>query len=141
MSQKSSPCTCLNLRRASKTLTDIYDQYLASSSLSISQYSILRHVSCLAPVNVSDLSIALRLDRTTLVRSLKPLEEKELIEDISEDGTRNRELQLTEKGKHVFQSANQLWEKAQSDLVEYLGREDAEKFSEIMEKIENFKNK
>lgn len=140
MNQNSSPCTCLNLRRASKTLTDIYDKYLTSCQLSISQYSILRHINCLAPVSVSNLSIALRLDRTTLVRSLKPLEERELVEDISEDGTRNRELQLTEDGKNVFQSANGLWEKAQSDLVEYLGREDAEKFSEMLEKIEKYRS-
>lgn len=138
MNQKASPCTCLNLRRASKRLTDIYDQYLTSSMLSISQYSILRHIHYLAPVNVSDLSIELRLDRTTLVRSLKPLEEKKLVEDISEDGTRNRELQLTELGKRVYEEADLLWEKAQADLVEYLGKEDAEQFSRMLEKIENY---
>jgi DNA-binding MarR family transcriptional regulator len=99
----------------------------------------LRYISYLSPINVSDLSFALRLDRTTLVRNLKPLEERKLVEDISGTGTRNRELQLTESGRQVFESANNLWEKAQSDLATYLGSEDAGKLSEILEKIEHYK--
>lgn len=139
--RRPSPCTCLNLRRASLTLIDIYDQYLTSSSLSISQYSILRHIHQLEPVSVSDLSIALRLDRTTLVRGLKPLEERNLVEDISDEGTRNRAMQLTEKGNAFFQEAHQLWEKAQSDLEGYLGKDEADKLTEILEKIENYKKR
>lgn len=139
MQQESSPCTCLNIRRAATTLTDIYNQYLSTCSLTISQYSILRYINALSPISVSDLSIALRLDRTTLVRTLKPLEEKNLVEDISESGTRNRELQLTENGHCVFESANGLWEKAQADLEEYLGSEDAEIFAGILGKIEMYK--
>ena len=140
MEKRSSPCTCLNLRRSANALTDIYNQYLKLSELTISQYSILRHIHSLSPVNVSDLSNALRLDRTTLVRNLKHLEEKNLVMDISECGSRNRELQLTENGKHVFLVANGLWEEAQSDLVKYLGNEDAEKLAELLEKVERYKN-
>lgn len=140
MKKQSSPCTCLNVRRAANALTDIYNQQLKTSELTISQYSILRFINQLSPISVSDLSSALRLDRTTLVRNLKLLEEKNLVMDISERGSRNRELQLTERGKRVFESAHDLWENAQSGLVEYLGNEDAEKLSEILQKIERYKN-
>jgi DNA-binding MarR family transcriptional regulator len=138
MTLKASPCTCLNIRRASNALTEVYDQYLAACAISISQYSILRHIYFLAPVSVSDLSAALRLDRTTLVRNLRPLEEKEWVEDISDEGTRNRQLQLTAQGKALYRCADEAWEKAQSDISAYLGPEDAEKLTELLTKIENF---
>lgn len=139
MESKFSPCTCLNLRRASKSLTDVYDQYLSDTKLSISQYSILRHIHELQPINVSDLSIALRLDRTTLVRTLKPLEEHVFIEDISKEGTRNRELRLTKDGEKLFLAAHEKWEMAQLDIAAYLGEEDAKKLTDILYKIEKYK--
>lgn len=72
--KKSSVCNCLNLRRASLSITEIYDHYLAPSQLSVSQFSIPKHVREMAPVSVSELAAEIRLDRTTLVRNLKPLE-------------------------------------------------------------------
>jgi DNA-binding MarR family transcriptional regulator len=87
---------------------------------------------------VSDLSVALRLDRTTLVRNLRPLEQKKWVEDISEEGTRNRQLQLTVSGRAVYNCADVLWERAQADITAYLGPEDAEKLTVLLSKIENF---
>lgn len=140
-SKKPSPCTCLNMRRSSNALTDVYDRYLASCSVTVSQYSILRHIIYLAPVSVSDLSVALRLDRTTLVRNLRPLEQKKWIEDIAEEGTRNRQLQLTELGRQVFACADERWEQAQADITKHLGDEDAAKLAELLEKIEQYQGR
>ncbi|URN84259.1 MarR family winged helix-turn-helix transcriptional regulator [Acetobacterium wieringae] len=72
--KKSSVCSCLNMRRASLAMTEIYDHYLEPCHLSISQFSILKHIDGMEPVSVSELAAAIRLDRTTLVRNLKPLE-------------------------------------------------------------------
>lgn len=135
--KKPSICNCLNLRRASLAITKIYDEKLEPSGLSVSQYSIIKHLYHLGTVSVSDLSASIRLDRTTLVRSLKPLEEDGLITDISENGTRNRQLQLTEKGLSKYQEAAQLWGEAQQYIEQNLGEENVEKLTALLCLIEN----
>ncbi len=132
-----SICNCLNLRRASMSITEFYDNVLSSSGLSISQFSLLRNIELMGPVSVSDLAIALRLDRTTLVRNLKPLEKKGLIIDISMSGTRNRQLELSDKGKVVYLTAASLWQEAQHSIENYLGSEDLITLTTLLNKIEN----
>lgn len=128
-------CSCLKLRRASQAITKIYDEYLEPSGIKISQYSILKSIARMEPVNVSDLAINVRLDRTTLVRNLKPLEQKGLISDISKEGTRNRQIVLTENGKISLKEAIPLWEKAQDYIEQYLGVDDLSTLSILLLKI------
>lgn len=134
--KESSICNCLNVRRASAAITKIYDEKLAPSGLTVSQYSILRHIQYLAPVSVSDLAINIRLDRTTLVRTLRPLETASLIIDISQKGTRNRQLQLTEKGLEKIMEAEHLWKEAQSLIEQKIGKENIEKLTSLLNIIE-----
>jgi DNA-binding MarR family transcriptional regulator len=132
----SSPCNCLNIRRASQALTEVYDEFLAPSNINIGQFSLLKHINQLGPVSVSNLALIIRLDRTTLVRNLKPLEQSGLVEDISTEGTRNRQLRLTAKGIETYKHAEELWEKAQSFLEEYLGGGNIDVFNTLLSKIE-----
>ena len=126
----------MNMRRASHAITNIYDEFLASSNLNVEKFSLLKHIYQLEPVSVSDLSHVIRLDRTTLVRNLKPLEERNLIRDISAAGSRNRQLELTDEGVNTYRTAELLWEKAQSFLEEYLGADNIDLLTELLSKIE-----
>ena len=76
----------------SLAITVIYDHYLVPCHLSVSQLSNLKHMHAMEPVSVSELAAEIRLDRTTLVSNLKPLEQMGLIHDIAQSGTRNRQL-------------------------------------------------
>jgi DNA-binding MarR family transcriptional regulator len=134
--KKPSPCNCLNIRRASQSITEVYDEFLAPSNLKISQFSLLKHINQLGPVSVSDLAVIIRLDRTTLVRNLKPLEKSGFVEDISTEGTRNRQLRLTDKGIETYKHGEELWKKAQSFLEEYLGKDNIDIFTTLLSKIE-----
>lgn len=134
--KKSSSCNCINVRRASQAITEVYDEFLAPSNLNVSKFSLLKHIFQLGPVSVSDLALIIRLDRTTLVRNLKPLEESGLIRDISIEGSRNRQLKLTDKGVEAYRSAEQLWEKAQIFFEEYLGIDNINTLTVILSKIE-----
>lgn len=134
--KKSSSCNCLNIRRASQAVTEVYDEFLAPSNLKIGQFSLLKHINQLGPISVSDLALIIRLDRTTLVRNLKPLEKSGFVEDISIEGARNRQLKLTNKGIETYKYAEELWEKAQSFLEEYLGKDNIDTFTTLLSKIE-----
>ena len=107
--KKVSICNCVNLRRAAQAITEIYDKFLDSSGLKISQYLLLKHVNRLGPVSVSRLALEIRLDRTTIVRNLKPMEDKGFIKDVAKKGTRNRQLMLTDKGLEIFEVVEPLW--------------------------------
>lgn len=135
--KKPSPCNCLNLRRASSAMTKLYDCYLAPSGLTVAQFSLLRHVLKLGPVNVSTLAEKIRLDRTTLVRNLQPLEEAGLIVDVSVPGTRGRELELTEKGKEKLAEAKLLWKEAQLHIEQALGEKNIKLLTELLSRVEN----
>ena len=104
--------------------------------MKIGQFSLLKHINKLGPVSVSDLALIIRLDRTTLVRNLKPLEESGFVEDISTEGARNRQLKLTVKGIENYKYAEELWKKAQSFLEEYLGKDNIDTFTTLLSKIE-----
>jgi DNA-binding MarR family transcriptional regulator len=134
--KKPAVCSCLNLRRASQAITQVYDECLAPSGLKISQFSLLKHIKQLGPVSVSDLALKIRLDRTTLVRNLKSIEERGLITDIAAKGTRNRQLKLTDKGLETFEIAEQLWAEAQSFIEQYLGKDDINTLTVLLSKIE-----
>ena len=134
--KKSSVCNCLNMRRASLAITEIYDHYLAPCQLSVSQFSILKHLYGMEPVSVSELAAEIRLDRTTLVRNLKPLEQQGLIHDIAPSGKRNRQLCLTAAGREKTELAHVYWEQAQEQIEAQLGQEDTKVLQALLLKIE-----
>ena len=63
------------------------------------------------------------LDRSTLVRSLKPLFKAGLICDRKEAGMRDRYLSLTDKGRQVCDLAKKLWKQAQKRFEDIVGKE------------------
>jgi DNA-binding MarR family transcriptional regulator len=132
----SSVCSCINLRRASTAVTGLYDRYLAASGLNISQFSLLKHIYSLGPASVSDLALEMRLDRTTVVRNLKALEQIGYVKDISQQGSRNRLLILTESGTAKYMTAGCEWEQAQSFLQEALGEEELAALTALLSKVE-----
>jgi DNA-binding MarR family transcriptional regulator len=134
--KQPSACNCINLRRASQAITEVYDDFLAPSGLKISQYALLKNIKRMGPVSVSGLALEIRLDRTTLVRNLKPLEARDLITDGAAKGTRNRQLELTDQGREVLTIAASLWSAAQNFLEQYLGKEDLNTLTGLLSKIE-----
>ena len=88
--RRSSTCHCIQLRRAASRVTERYDMALAPAGLTVGQYSLLAHLERLEPVSVSRLAEELELERTTLVRTLKPVLARHLVADAAEPGRRSR---------------------------------------------------
>lgn len=127
-----SQCYCRNIRRAANTVTEIYDDALKDTGLTVNQYSSLINLSRLDICSISELADALDLERTTLVRTLKPLFKKNLIRDISLSNERNRKVTLTEEGKKCISIAQPLWNEAQLLVEHKIGRTNIEKLHEIL---------
>jgi len=130
--KRKSGCYCINLRRAANTLSRLYDEFLTPTGLSVNQLSLLVNLNRLETGSVSDLASFVGLERTTLVRTLKPLLEKGLIADNSAAGQRNRALQLTEMGKQTMEQGLPLWESAQAEIERRIGKEKVKELYEII---------
>ena len=92
-------CNCLALRQAARHVTQFYDQYLASTGLRTTQFSILAKLHGLGPMTINALARELVMDRTTLGRTMLPLERDGLI--VIRDGIadrRSKELAVTKMG-------------------------------------------
>ena len=114
-------CVCVNLRRAARAMSQLYDEALAESGVKITQFSLLRAVERNEPAPITVLAEELELDRTTLARNLQPLERERLI--VLKPGSDKRvvEVSLTAAGRTAIRQALPLWRAAQKDIAARLG--------------------
>ncbi len=129
-------CYCLDMRKASQKVTNIYTTALKPINISVTQFGLLKHIQTLQPINVTDLANVMELDRTTVVRTLKILENRGYILDISEDRKRNRKLILTNNGKSTVNNGTILWSKVQDKFKDFLGEKDLKELLRIISKLE-----
>ena len=115
-------CTCFNLRKATRALTQIYDDALRPIGLGANQVAILSVVKAIGPVGMSDLATPLVMDRTTLTRNLKPLIDAEYLTSREGEDRRRRMIALTAKGERVLTDAVPLWEEIQTLVADDLGQ-------------------
>src|SRR5438552_3168920 len=122
----SPECNCLALRQAARHVTQFYDQRLAPSGLRTTQLSILAKLKRLGPLTINALARELVMDRTTLGRTMLPLERDRLIviKDAITD-RRSKELHLTRAGTARLVAALKLWSDAQKHFTAAFGAERA----------------
>jgi len=116
-------CVCANLRKADRLITQTYDSFLRPSGLRSTQFGILMMVKGFGRVTVTKLADWAIMDRTTVTRNLRLLEDRELVSIESGEDQRERVVTLTDKGMKALVSALPCWEEAQQHVVEVFGRE------------------
>jgi DNA-binding MarR family transcriptional regulator len=118
----ASKCVAGTLRRATRSIARIYDTRLAPAGLTNTQFSILRAIEeCEGPVRLADLADQLVFERTSLYRTLEPLERDGLVA-LSNAGPRAKQVALTAKGRRRIEKALPLWIEAQEEFVASFGR-------------------
>src|ERR1700682_4529095 len=66
----SLPCMCASLRRASRVLTQLYEEALRPTGLRATQFTVLQTLSLAGEVTQGELGQILAMDSTTLTRTL-----------------------------------------------------------------------
>lgn len=117
----STPCVCATLRKATRAVTLLYDEYLRPTGLRVTQYSLLKHVLAREPATVNQLAGATVTDRTTLSRNLRILQQGGFIEIREGQDRREREVTLTPQGRKAVAKADRCWEQAQGYVLDRLG--------------------
>ncbi len=121
-------CACANLRAATRAVTQAFDDMLAPSGLTISQFTVLTALANKGPASVSDVAGWLRMDATTLTRGLKPLIKTHLVVSTPGADQRTRQLSLTEAGRQALEQALPLWQTVQARITEGMGEDRFEAF-------------
>ena len=132
--RRSGTCYCIQLRRAASRVTEQYDA--APVGLTVGQYSLLAHLERLEPVSVSVLAEEMELERTTLVRTLKPVLARHWVADAAEPGRRSRALTLTGAGRSLLEQARPLWRAAQAGVEHRLGEDGVAALEALLDQLE-----
>jgi DNA-binding MarR family transcriptional regulator len=129
--KRQTQCVCVNLRRATRALTQAYDSALAAAGVKVTQFSLLRAIERNEPAAITTLADDLDLDRTTLARNLLPLQRYRLVTLAAGADQRVTEVRLTAKGRKAIAAALPLWSQVQQDVAQKLGRDRVEQLREI----------
>ena len=122
-SQVTALCTSANLRKTSRAVTQLYDDFLQPSGLLGTQFRLLGAVASNGPIPLAPLAEELTLDATTLARNLKPLEREGLVEVSVGEDRRTRMVKITEKGQAALFKAFPLWQEAQTWIIDHIGED------------------
>jgi DNA-binding MarR family transcriptional regulator len=114
-------CVCFNLRRATRVVTQFFDVEMRRHGIRSTQASVLAALHTTGPSNMAELSEILGMERTTLLRNLRPLQRDGLV--TVEGGGRGGfvELTLTAKGREQIEKLTPACESAQRAAVKVLG--------------------
>lgn len=132
----NNPCYCINVKRAAGNLTSYYDKALEKCNLSVGQFSLLWNLATIGESNVTKLAECLGLERSTVVRNLRPLLFDGFISDNAQGGSRDRQLFVTEKGKEALTIGIPLWKQAQKDIRKIVGSDDLGMFKDVISKLQ-----
>ena len=117
------PATCmgLHIRRASRILTQVYDDALRSIDLEINQFTLLVAVHLFHEVSITRLAQELFTDQTTITRNIKVLEKRGFVATHPGKDRRIKLVSLTIEGQMLLERACPLWEQVQADLKQHFG--------------------
>jgi DNA-binding MarR family transcriptional regulator len=125
---RASECFVGAARKASRRLTQFYDDALEPCGLRSTQYSILAELTRFgSPPTLAELASALVSDRSAVGHNLKPLTRDGYIalEPGAKD-RRERRIVLTARGQSKHSEAWPLWQAAQNQFIAVHGREYSE---------------
>ena len=131
MSTHEIPCYAFTARHASRHISQFYERMLGDSGIHGQQFTIMAIINQKGPLSVIELAEELAMDRTTLARSLSPLERDGYISITSgEKDRRAKAIAITGNGKEKLEVALQMWRQAQTEFESRFGAERAARLRE-----------
>lgn len=127
--QAARECLGFGVRRAARAVGRLYDDALAPLGIKGTQFSLMNAALLMDQPSIGQLADALVMDRTTLSRNLRPLQQAGLLEIRHGEDRRSRQVKLTAAGRSLLGDALPVWERTHAALVSRLGRSQAKQLS------------
>jgi DNA-binding MarR family transcriptional regulator len=110
-------CLCASLRRAARSVTQLYQRQLR---MSVPQFTLL-YVLDKQPMIQAQIAEILTVDRTTLTRTLAMMERRGLIRGAAGEDRREYRWSITPAGRKALELARPRWERIQKRFRDRLG--------------------
>jgi DNA-binding MarR family transcriptional regulator len=129
-------CNCFAIRQAARHVSQFYERHMSEVGLTSAQYTLVAAIGRRPGIQMVELAEAMVMDRTTLVRALKPLQRDGVVEASQESpSSRAIGLRLSAKGKETLALAAVQWRAAQKAFEEKVGVERARELREALLKL------
>ena len=126
-------CVCFNLRWVTRVVTQFFDAELRRHGIRPTQRTILMALSAEESWTMAALSDWLGMDRTTLVRNLRPLRRDGMVQAVGGGRGSRVELSITAKGRKKIKESLPAWRSAQNAALKTLGEQ---RWSTILSDLE-----
>ena len=133
---KADDCIFFQLAKASQSGTKFWSQKVSELSLTAVQAMIVRFLFDNDQLTSSDLGMRVSLDSATLTGILDRLESANLVER-RQNPTDRRAIQihLTEKGRTTGQEVARIMEKANSEFLSILNKDEEKELRSLLNKV------
>jgi DNA-binding MarR family transcriptional regulator len=122
MKKLNDSCNCFAVRKAARLITKLYEDHLKRVALTSSQFSLLSHLDDAGQASLRELSDALAMERTSVVRALQALERDGLtMQTPDRQDARRHVVSLTAAGRERLQMAIPFWQAAQAEFERRYG--------------------
>lgn len=115
-------CASFNLRKASRIVSQAFDESLSGTGLKSTQITVLLVLAVNGPLQMSDLADELVLTPSTLSRNLKPLVRDGFIK-LTRAVPRGKIAQITDLGLKTVETAKPMWLTAQTQFLDQIGED------------------
>lgn len=114
---------CFAVRQAARHISKLYERHLSRAGITPTQFSILNALCNTPHTTMIRLADALVMDRTTLVRVLKPLLRDGFVSTLPDHDRSDRRMRvaLTETGLEKLHQAMVHWRAAQTAFEQTFG--------------------
>lgn len=116
-------CVCFNLSRVTRVASQFFDAEMRRHGIRTTQGAILQALNARENWSMAELSSWLGMDRTTLVRNLRPLQRDGWVEIVGGGRGSRVELLITAKGREKIKEVMPAWRSAQKAAVKTLGEQ------------------
>ena len=116
-------CVCFNLRWVTRAVTQFFDAEVRRHGIRPTQTPILSTLRAKSGLGMAELSDWLGMERTTLLRNLRPLQRDGLVQATGSGRGGHVELAITEKGRKALAKMFPAWMAAQEKVVATLGKQ------------------
>ena len=126
-------CNCFAIRQAARFVSQLYERHYARAGITAAQFSLLVAIAEAGKAGMAEIAEAMVMDRTTLVRALKPLErDGYVLSEPEGKGSRKLLLTLSASGQQKLSEGVECWKAAQAEYVELVGAERADTLRDML---------
>jgi DNA-binding MarR family transcriptional regulator len=128
-------CPAFQARVTARALTRYYNACFRHLGITAEQFSLLVGIGGSHEPTLAELAARTGVDATTLSRSVKSLERRDLVRNLGGRGRAGKRLVLTDTGRQLMDVSMPAWERARVRLTEALGEDASRVARSVMSQL------